>query len=217
MILQLIIKDLRAYKQMIFIRILVLWLSFGALFFAHFYKWDVYMMHASMCIAFACTFFTFSEKYRNTEILTISLPVTKNQIVLAKYLTSLTIIVAGITIWYIIAFIASVLTGGTFIPFDQILKIKTLFIVLFFLCTHVTIFFPFYFSTRVIGLVLGFAIAFISAIALTAVIFLPYSRMYNHYFSNSDISFVVSLTALILIAFIVSINLSVFVYRRHQI
>lgn len=217
MIFNLILKDIKAYKNTIFLKILLLWLFFSAVLFFKLYPWDVYMMHACMTFAFASSIFSFFEKNRNTEIMTCSLPVTRSAIVTARYFTSAIIAFAGIILWFLFAYFADFFYTNAIVNFRQIFNLKVLFIVLFFISIHSGIFLPAVFRFRLSGTIMTFIAALVTAIAVTVLIFHPDSSSFAPYFEADDFMLVTVLTLIIVVSLFISALLSALIYNKRDL
>jgi hypothetical protein len=130
-------------------------------------------------IAVASSFFSFIEKKQNSEMMTSNLPVNRKQIVTGRYLTSIIILSMGVCLWVIFAYLAHFIYSDSATSIQQIFTLKVLIITLFFVSLHNGIFLPAIFSFRLLGVVLVFIVALITAIFTTATIFKPYSSSFN--------------------------------------
>ena len=214
MILQLIAKDFKAHYATIFLKILLLWLSFGALMMFRLFEWDAYMMHALMAIAFACSVFLMKERNRNTDILTCSLPVTKKMVVIARYTTCGLIALAGIAIWFGIAHAANFFYSTSVTRIEQIINMKVVFMALFFLSLHISFFLPAVFRFRLGGVIIFFSLALIIALFSTAVIFNPGSYSFNNNVIFSKAVSIFGLSTILIVAPMFSVMFSIFLYNR---
>lgn len=178
MIPKLILKDFKAHKNLILFRFTLPMLIVSSIFVIQLYRWDVYLMIACMYICSAGSTFLFTEKKKETEILTCSLPTTRSAIVTARYLTSGLISIMGISLFYLNAYVADFLYTDPATHFWQINNLKVLFLVLFFLAIFMSIYLPAVFGFRVMGMAITFAIAIITAIFLVATIFTPWTTSF---------------------------------------
>lgn len=186
MILNLVIKDIKAYWETIFLRLMLPYILIGVLFSLRHYSWDVYMMLGYIIITAACSFFLFSDKKRNMEMLFCSLPVTRSDIVLARYLTSVVIIVVGFSFMYLNGYIASLINTNTVMDFSQTSNPKALFIVLFSFSIYLSIFLPSVFMFRVFGMTMTLISALTAVNVSIPLIFHPYSPSFSPQFEASD-------------------------------
>jgi len=215
MILKFIIKDIKAYKKLIFGGLFA-HLLLGSMFTFRYYPWNIYAMYGYLVISFVSSFYLFREKKRNIEIFNNSLPGTRSIIVIARYLTSIIIVAIGIILWLLNAYISEFIYTNAMTHFHQIAKPKVLFMALLFITIHISIFLPAVFNFRVFGMVLTYAIASISAILPIPLIFHPYKN-YNPYFEIGDFPLVALLTLFIIFAPLISATFSITIYQRKDL
>lgn len=213
MILKLMIKDFKAYSSTIFLRILLPMLL-GSIFVIQLYRWDVYLMFSCMYLCLASSGFLFTEKKKETEILTCSLPVTRSAIVTARYLISGLISILAIVLFYANAYVADFLYTDPATQFWQISNFKVLFLVLFFLAIFMSIYLPAVFGFRFMGMAITFAIAIISAIFLVATVFKPWTRSFAPYLTQGE--FIILSLVIIALPFI-SFILSLQIYNKKDL
>ncbi len=216
MILKLIIKDIKAYKKLIFGGFFA-HLLMGSIFTFRYYPWHVYAMYGYLVISFISTFFLFIEKKRTTEILTNSLPGTRSTIVIARYLTSIVIVVFGFILWLLNAYISQFIYTDAMTHFHQIAKLKVLFMALLFVSIQMSIFLPAVFSFRIFGMVLTYAIALIMAVLPIPLLFSPYKSSYNPYFETGDLALTSILTLFMILSPLISSTFSVIIYKRKDL
>jgi ABC-type transport system involved in multi-copper enzyme maturation permease subunit len=204
MLVKLIIKDFKAYKNLILFRLTLPMLVVSSIFVIQLYRWDVYLMISCMYICSAGSTFLFTEKKKETEILTCSLPTTRSAIVTARYLTSVIISGLGIILFYLNAYVADFLYTNPVTHFWQINNLKVLFLVLFFLSIFMSIYLPAVFSFRFMGMAITFAIAIITAIFFVATIFKPWARSFTPYLKHGEFAVLSLIIFLPFISFILS-------------
>ncbi len=217
MIPQLILKDLQAYKVLILLRILLTMAIVSSLFHLQFYPANVYIVQACMVFAAASSIFSFSEKSRNTEILTCSLPVSRVSIVVARYLTSALIMVLGILLFYFMAYLATFLLENAANKFSNIANLRVLYLTIFFVTVHTSLFLPAVFWFRMLGSIIGFAVALIASVVLTRIIFRPYKLSMVAIFREDNVELLVLLTILTILILFASIVLSVKLYQKRNL
>jgi len=215
MVVRLILKDIYAYKNTIFLRIILLWLLFGVLVIYRYFPWELspITMHASMTVAIASTLFSFFDKNRKTEILTSSLPVTRSMIVRARYLTSLLIASVGILLWLFIVYVAEYVYPSMRTNYAQIFNFKILLIVLFYIVVHNTLFLPAVFKFRLLGTIFSFALALIASIIATRYAFYHDKGLFNLYLERTD----AYALAIIILAPVISTIVSVFIFKKRDL
>ena len=215
MIRNLILKDLRAHKILIFFRILLPMAILGSLFNLQFYPGNVYVVQGCMVIAVAGSVFSFSEKNRNTEILTCSLPVSRVSIVRARYLASGLIMVFGIVLYYLTAYFSTFLFKNAAAEFSGIANLKVLYLSVFLVSIHMAVFLPSVFRFRLLGSIITFAIALVTSVTVTVIIFKPYRRSMHPFFEAQGFRdlFLLSLGIILLLGLSIFLSMALFKKR----
>jgi hypothetical protein len=216
MILKLILKDIRAHSSLTFIYILFPMAILNSFFSLRFYPVGGFIIAGFMVIAVACSMFSFFEKNKRTEILTRSLPVTIQAVVLARYLTSLVISLGGMIFYYIGAFIVSFLYTNPKASFNDINNLKVLFIAAFCVVLYNAIFIPAMLKFRFFGSILSSVLALFATILTTVFLFQPYKLAFKPYFEPGDLILVIFLTIFLIFASIVSVAISLSIYKRKE-
>jgi hypothetical protein len=216
MVLRLILKDLMAYRKTIIVYFLGV-IILGNIFIFRYYPWHVYMMYGYLALAFISTYYSFSEKNRNTEVLTCSLPVTRSSIVKARYLVSAILTIGGLLLWIGNAYVAGLLHADARTVFDHVAHMKVLFMALFFISIYSSIFLPSVFSFRLMGTVITFIIALVTAVASVPLVFHPYGGSYNPYFEYRDLMSVSVLFIILVGAPSISFIMSLRIYNSKDI
>jgi hypothetical protein len=214
MLLNLILKDLRIYKLTIFVKTLLLWFTFSTIFFFRLLPFENYTMHACLTIMFAASFFSFSGKSRKTEMLTCSLPVTRTNVVAARYLTTLCITISGIIIWLCFAYTGDMIFADSLTSIGDIFRLKIILLILFFVALHASVFLPFLFKFDLFGSITAFIMAAIISLTLTVYLFKPDSRQFTYHIGIEDMIFI-PFTLLVILHF--SFILSTWLYKKRDI
>lgn len=210
MILKLIRKDLIAYKNQIFFRTLIPMLFVTNIFNIRFYEWDVYFMMACMVISVSFSSFYFIDKKSSAEQLTLSLPTTRTNIVVTRYLLSIIIAAIGIFLFYLNAYIAEFIHTNPVTHFMEINNVKVLLLTLLFISLVITIFLPASLTFRFMGSIMSFILAIVLAAFLVAFIFKPWSMAFRN-----KIEFWQGLAIIIFIILIIasSLRISLFLFN----
>ena len=216
MIFKLIVKDFKVYKKLIFGGLFA-HLLLGSMFTFRYYPWNIYTMYGYLAISFVSSFYLFKEKKLSTEILTSSLPGTRSTIVIARYLTSIIIILIGMILWTLNAYISEIVFPNAKTHFYHIAKWKVLLMALLFMSIQLSIFLPAVFSFRTFGMAATYTVALIAAILSIPLIFHPYKRSYNPYFEIGYLALVAFLVLFIILAPLISATLSVAIYQRKDL
>ncbi|MFC1726594.1 ABC-2 transporter permease [candidate division KSB1 bacterium] len=217
MIARLILKDISAFKITIFVKTLLLWFTFSTLTFFRMSPPNGYIFHACMTIIFASSFYSFVEKYHNTEVLTCSLPVTRFLVVAARYLTTAVIAAAGIIIWLLLAYIGGLLYTNNATSFYDIYNIKILFTVLFTVTVHAAIFLPAVFRFNIIGTITTFAAAFVVSLIAGVNIFQYFGNTFTPFLETDDLLRTSLLIIFMTILLVFSVILSVSLYKKRDL
>ena len=214
MIAKLILKDIRGYWRFIVLSIFLPGIAWSLLLFLPYYHWAGFVLFCSFAIFAAISYFSFSEKKQHIEVLTCSLPVTRTAIVLSRYLLALIITFVGIVLYYATAYIGDFIYPHSVTTFSQINHPKVLLMSLFFISIISSIFLPAIFSLKIIGMIFNFAIAMIGAMTLTFKIFHPHQNFYESNFQNDK---VITLICAMMLAWLVSVLLSIIYYKRKEL
>jgi len=186
MLFKLILKDLKAHKHQIFTRTLIPMLILSGHFTFQFYHWDVYFMIACMTTAAASSFFSFIDKKQNIIQLTASLPVTRQKLVLARYLISLMIITLGLALFYGNAWLGQFIYSEPKTQFASINHLKVLWMAVLFLVIQVSLYLPVVFRGGFWGSIIVFILTIVISIAVIAIIFRPGSFQFPPEFQTNN-------------------------------
>ena len=212
MILKLITKDFKVSGRKIFLLILA-YMLLGGIFYMKFYPWNVFMMAGYFLFSTAASYFSFMDKRDSSEILMLSLPVSKGQIVAARYITSLITFIAGLTLWYLTAFTFNEFHYESSMSFEQILYIKVLFIAFLFFSIQQSIFLPSFFGLSFIWMIIVFIISIVIAVLPIPILFQTYKKDFNPLFTMDDFSLILILSIVILSLIIISFTVSNRIYK----
>jgi len=176
---KLIIKDIRANYKAILFR-LVIPMLLGGLFFTYPYLgWISYFSLACLIIIISGSLYSIWDKNKSVEILTCSLPVSRNNVVNSRYLTSLIITVTGLIIWGLNAYIADLIWVESATQLSDLFNLKILFMALFMISIHFSIFLPAVFQFRRLGMIMIIVFSIVISLALTELFFLPDDGVLN--------------------------------------
>lgn len=217
MLIQLILKDFRAHSRTIFILVLLLWMLGGSMMMHLDPQWQMYSLHASMTIACASTLYIFKEKNRQTEILTGSLPVSRRQIVLGRYAASGLILMAGMGLWLLIAYVSSLILEGNPSFFNMIFHPGPLIVPPFFQALTMSLFLPAAFRFGLTGSIILFTGFGLFGIAITKIGLRPYAGSVFYQWQQGVTCPLVWVGLIILVLPILSILLSIRLYSKRDI
>lgn len=215
MIFNLILKDLKAYRK-IFVLNFMFFLIAGNIFIFRYYPWHVYVMYGYLAFAFLSSLPCIYERNRNTDVLTCSLPVHRSNIVKARYITFSLITFSGLALLYLNGWMGSLLYNDSVTDFNQINKIKTLYMAVLFFIVHSSVFLPASFGLKYLGSILTFVVALVMAVTSVVLIFHPYSNSYDPYFAPKDLNIII-LSVILIIVPAVSVMLSLRLYKSKDI
>jgi hypothetical protein len=186
MLIQLLLKDARGYSRFIAFNIFLPGIVWTLLIFSRFYPWHVYIMFCNLAICAGGSYYTFSEKKQDLYILYCSLPITRKQIVLSKYLTTIVIMIVGIIVFSLAVIFNHWLSENAARDFGKLMHPKILFMCIYLNVVFFSIFLPSVFCCRISGMVITFAIAMVSSIYSYVALFRPYYMTFVPYFTVDD-------------------------------
>lgn len=217
MIFRLILKDFKVCGKRIFLRMLPAAMLLAVIFTYRYYSWHVYMMYGYIWISVAINQFAILEKKGLNEVLTCSLPVTRLEVVISKYLTAGLICIIFLGMWYLNGIIASHIYPNAATNFSYALNVKSVFISFVYFSVLISIFMPAIFSFRTAGVIFTFIPAFICAISSVPMLFRPWEISYLPYFEPSDLAGVLLLAAAAVAAISISFYLSTQIYKHKNV
>ena len=174
MIGKLIWKDIKVIERIFFLRIMPATMLAGALFVFRYFPWNAYMVHGFICISTALILHAMTEKSALNEGLTASLPVSRFDIVSARYLSTLFCILLGLALWYLNGKAASLVFPDAATDFSKAFNLKGVFIAFVFFAAMTSLFLPASFAFGKTGLILTFIPALSAAISTVPLLFFPY-------------------------------------------
>jgi len=210
---QLILKDIKAHWKKIFLKTAGAWLMLGGLFFFVFFPWQVYFIHACMAVAFASSTYIISDKSRQAELLSCSLPTNRYSIVVARYLTTGIIVAIVLVMWLFIAWIGEHLFSASRTHFADIFRGEIVFLLLIFQIIHFSLFLPAGFKTGMMGSIITFTLGILSAIITIVFIFNYHSGFLWTQLVQASWHVMVSISIILLFILIFSINLAFFLIK----
>jgi hypothetical protein len=213
MIGKLIWKDIKVIGRIFFLRIMPAAMLAGALFVFRYFPWHVYMVQGFIYISTTLIVHAMTEKSGLNEGFTASLPVSRFDIISARYLSTLFCILLGLMLWYLNGKAASLVFPDATIDFSKVFNLKGVFIAFVFFAAIISLFLPASFAFGKTGLILTFIPALSAAISTVPLLFFPYEFSYVHFFLPSDLQMVIITGSSSLLALLVSFWLSVRIYN----
>lgn len=213
MIGKLIWKDFKVIRQVVFLKIIPAAMLAGALFVFRYLPWHAYMMQGFIYISTTLIVHAMTEKSGLNEGFTASLPVSRFDIVSARYLSTLFCILLCLALWYLNGKAASLVFPDATTDFSKAFNLKGIFIAFVFFAAMISLFLPASFAFGKTGLILTFIPALSAAISTVPLLFYPDILSYVHFFLPSDLPRVVIIGSSLLLAMLASFWLSVRIYN----
>ncbi len=214
---KLIIKDIRANYKAILFR-LVIPMLLGGLFFTYPYLgWISYFSLACLIIIISGSLYSIWDKNKSVEILTCSLPVSRNNVVNSRYLTSLIITVTGLIIWGLNAYIADLIWVESATQLSDLFNLKILFMALFMISIHFSIFLPAVFQFRRLGMIMIIVFSIVISLALTELFFLPDDGVLNPRLEVEKTYLYIALLMVMIVLPWISMQLSKYLFCRKDL
>jgi len=217
MILNLMIKDGRAFGKSI-LKITVLSLMVNTLFsFFNEHSWFIYIVMAAGQISFIIGYYLMGEKMRRGEILICSLPITRTTIIRGKYLAASLIAIGGMILWFLYACLLNLIFTDTPDDFHLFTNPMVIFFVLFYFSFFISAFVPIVTIFDKIWALTNLSIFF------AAIFIVPFSLYFENRgllfseFKASNFLFISLLTAIMIILPWLSIALSSRLFKRREL
>ena len=217
MILNLMIKDMRAFGKSILI-IVVLSLIVNTLFsFFNERSWFIYIVMSAGQISFIIGYYLMGEKMRRGEILLCSLPITRRTIIRGKYLAASLIAIVGMILWFLYACLLNSIFTDTPADFHLFTNPIVIFFVIFYFSFFISLFFPIVTIFDKIWALTNLSIVF------AALFIVPFSLYFEtrgsliSEFKAGNIVFISLLIAIMIILPWLSITLSIKLFKRREL
>jgi hypothetical protein len=217
MIMTLIMKDFRICGSKVFLRLTPLAIIAGTLFIFRYYNWSTYMMYGYLFITTAILLLLLIEKRGLSELSICCLPVSRLQIVTARFLSVGLMTVLLLAFWYLAGVAASILFPNAPSDFSYALNIKSVFISSVYFAILISILLPAVFGFSTTGVILTFVPALIGAIMSVPLLFYPYKISYRPFFEASDYPLYMLIAAVMTLFLLLSFLLSVQIYRNKNL
>ena len=215
--LKLIKKDIRANSKVTLVRIVIPMLLGGNFITYPYLGWYSYFSLACLITIISGSVYSIWEKSKSVEILTCSLPVSRNTVVNSRYLASLIIAVSGLIIWGLNAIIADLIWAESATQISDLFNLKILFMSLFMILIHFSIFLPAVFQFRRFGMIMFIVYSIIISLFLTIILFKPDDGMFNPGLEvEKTFLYIVLLLVMIVLPWI-SLQLSKYIFNRKDL
>ena len=168
-------------------------------------------------ISFGIMVYNYRENTDSIEILTCSLPVRRSEVVWARYLTSMIIVIVGLSLWFINGTIADRIFVQTTTDWSRATHLKVVFIALFYFSVLVSIFLPSVFNFRILGMILTFVVALVTAVTSIPMLFRTYSYSFRSQFEVSEVPKFILLGLVMILIVSISFAVSQGTYKQKDI
>ncbi|MBN2091823.1 ABC-2 transporter permease [candidate division KSB1 bacterium] len=217
MIVNLIIKDVKAFGKSLLI-ITVLSLVVISLFsFLNEHSWFVYIVMATGQISFIIGYYLTSDKIRQGEPLICSLPVSRTTIIRGKYLAASLIAIFGMMLWFLYAWLLHLIFKNT--PDDLYLFTRPLiiFFIIFYFACFISAFIPLVTIMDKIWSLTNLSILFATIFIIAFSFFYETSDRLRTDFNIEAFAFVILLTVIMIILTWFSIQISNRLFQRREL
>jgi hypothetical protein len=217
MILNLIMKDVKAFGKSI-LKITVLSLIVNTLFsFFNEHSWFIYIVMAAGQISFIIGYYLMGEKMRRGEILICSLPITRVTIIRGKYLVATLITIGGMTLWFLYACLLNSISTDTPGDFHLFTNPIVIFFTLFYFSFFISVFFPIVTIFDKIWALTNLSILFAAIFIVPFSLYFETRGLFAAEFKAGNILFIGSLTAIMMILHWLSITFSTRLFKRREL
>jgi hypothetical protein len=217
MICKLIWKDIKVTGRRGFLGMMPGGMLAGALFIFRYYHWNVYFVYGFILAAAIPVVHAVTEKNGLNEGFTASLPVSRFDIVSARYLSTALSFLLCLALWCLNGKAASLAFPDQANAFTLAFTAKGGFIAFVFATAMTSLFLPASFAFGKTGLILASLAAGAAAISTIPLLFHPKEFSYVHFFLPSDLPMVAITGSAALLALLASFLLSVRVYRTKSL
>ncbi len=217
MMLNLIIKDVRAFGKSL-LRIAVLSLIMITLFvFLNDGSWFIYIVMAAGQISFIIGYYLMSEKMHRGELLICSLPVTRTAIMRSKYLVALFFAVGGMTLWFLYACLVKSIFTDTPGDFHLFTNPMVIFFILFYFSFFISLFVPIVTIFDKIWVLTNLSIFFAALFIVPFSLYYEFRGSFPAEFEAENILFVGSLILIMLLLPLLSMTHSTRLFNKREL
>jgi len=217
MLLNLIIKDIRAYSKSIF-KLTVLSLIVVTLFsFFNEHSWFIYIVMSAGQISFIIGYYLMGEKMRQGEILICSLPVSRTAIIRGKYLAASLIAIGGMMLWFLYAFLLNSIFTNTPGDFHLFTNPIIIFFILFYFSFFISVFLPIVTIFDKIWALTNLSIVFAALFIVPFSLFYETRGMFFSEFKAGNILYISLFTVIMIILPWLSIALSNRLFKKREL
>lgn len=215
--INLVLKDIKSNKDIILIKIIIPMILGGFFLTYPYLGWDPYFMLTCMITVISGSIYPIREKYKNVELLTCSLPVSRNKVIYSKYLTAFIITISGISLWGLNAYLADLFWVDPATQLYQLFNLKALFTALFFISVSYSLYLPSIFLFKQLGMIIFLCFAIIISIFLSAHFLMQSPHPFHSEAEIKDVIKYIVLFIIMIILPIISISISKIIYNQKDI
>ena len=217
MILNLMIKDVRAFGKTT-LKLTVLSLTVISLFsFISEHSWFIYKIMAAGQISFLIGFYLMSEKMHRGELLICSLPVTRKTIIRGKYLAAALMALGGMVLWFLFAYLFNSIFTNTPGDFHLFTNLIIIFFILFYFSFFISVFVPLVTIFDKIWALTNLSIFFAAVFIVPFSLYIENRELLLAEFKSGNILIISLLTVIMIILPWLSITLSNRLFYRREI
>lgn len=177
--LKLILQDFKANKDIILFRTILPAILISFFFAIPYIGLDKYWIFCCMIVIVGNSFYHIRDKKIKIELLTCSLPVSRNRIVYSKYLAALLLTIFVLLLACLTAYLADLLWEIPANRFSEFFNLKVLLMFLFLIVLHFSLFLPSVFVFRTTGVIISFIISLVLSIYSTESLLVQYDKPIN--------------------------------------
>ena len=189
----------------------------GALFIFRYYHWNVFGVYGFILASTVLVIHAVTEKNGLNEGLTASLPVSRLDIVSARYLSAALWFVLCLALWCLNGKAASLIFPDQARAYSLAFTAKGGFIAFVAAATMISLLLPAAFAFAKTGLILAGIASSVAAISTIPLLFRPYEYSYVHFFLPSDLPMVAITGSSVFLAVLASFLLAVRIYRTKSL
>jgi hypothetical protein len=213
MIKKLLFKDIKVFGKNILIFTLFWVIISNVMITFGEDSWRPYIFIGMVQISVIIGYYAIFDKIRKGEVLISSLPTTRTSIVIARYLSALSIAALGIFVWFINAYILDSISTNTPEDFYLIFRPYSLFFVAAYLAIFISIFVPVVIKySKIWALV---ALIYMGALVFIFSVKLLHNIFYSYVAGSGSLNFGFSIIFVLILFFclFVSSTITIKIYK----
>ncbi|MFC2132915.1 ABC-2 transporter permease, partial [Bacteroidota bacterium] len=159
--LKLVLKDFIANKDIILFRTILPGIIISFFFIFPYVGWHGYWIYCCLTVIIGGSFYHIRSKNTKIELLICSLPVSRSRVVYSKYLLALLLTIIVLPLGCLNAYLADMLWEMPATRLSELFNLKVLFMALFLIIVHFSLFLPSVFVFRTMGVIISFIISLV--------------------------------------------------------